>query len=101
VLAAGAVPDQEPRRGRRVPGGLRRAQGPARGDPAGTRFDEFTDKWGPRYPAIVNLWRSAWEEFIVFLDYDIEIRKIICSTDEIVNRAAPTERVVLAEGCPP
>jgi putative transposase len=52
---------------------------------AGTRFDEFADKWGPRYPAIVNLWRSAWEEFIVFLDYDVEIRKIICSTDESVN----------------
>ncbi len=26
--------------------------------------------------------------FIPFLDYDIEIRKVLCSTDEIVNRSA-------------
>ena len=68
---------------------------------AAARFEEFADKWTSRYPAVVNLWRAAWQEFIVFLDYDIEIRKIICSTDEIVNCAALTERVVLVEGCPP
>jgi hypothetical protein len=54
------------------------------------RFDEFADKWGPRYPAIINLWRQAWQEFIPFLDYDVEIRKIICSTDESVNAATQT-----------
>ena len=68
---------------------------------AAARFEEFADKWTSRYPAVVNLWRAAWQEFIVFLDYDVEIRKIICSTDEIVNCAALTERVVLVEGCPP
>ena len=52
---------------------------------AAARFEEFADKWTSRYPAVVNLWRAAWQEFIVFLDYDVEIRKIICSTDESVN----------------
>jgi hypothetical protein len=51
---------------------------------AGVRFEEFAEKWGTRYPAIIKLWRSAWEEFITFLDYDVEIRKIICSTNAIV-----------------
>jgi hypothetical protein len=36
---------------------------------AAVRFEEFTDKWGTKYPAITGLWRSAWEEFIPFLDY--------------------------------
>jgi len=45
-------------------------------------------KWGQRYPAVVRLWDNAWTEFIPFLDYDIEIRKVLCSTDENVNPAA-------------
>lgn len=65
---------------------------------AGVRFEEFADKWGTRYPAIVNLWRNAWEEFIVFLDYDVEIRKIICSTNAIESLNARYRRAVRARG---
>jgi len=36
---------------------------------AGMAFDELAEKWGPRYPAVIRLWRNAWEEFIPFLDY--------------------------------
>jgi len=43
-------------------------------------FDDMAEKWGARYPAIVKLWENAWEEFIPFLDYDVEIRTVICST---------------------
>ena len=41
-------------------------------------FDEMAQKWGARYPAIVRLWENAWEQFIPFLDYDVEISKVIC-----------------------
>jgi transposase-like protein len=34
---------------------------------------------GQRYGAIVRLWENAWTEFIPFLDYDLEIRTVICS----------------------
>ena len=33
---------------------------------------------GPAVPAAIRLWRNAWSEFIPFLDYDTEIRKVIC-----------------------
>jgi putative transposase len=36
---------------------------------AAARFDEFTERWGTQYPAIVRLWRGTWSEFIPFLDY--------------------------------
>ena len=36
---------------------------------------------GQRYPAVVRLWDNAWSEFIPFLDYDVEIRRVICSTN--------------------
>jgi putative transposase len=65
---------------------------------AGVRFDEFADKWGTQYPAIINLWRSAWEEFIVFLDYDVEIRRIISSTNAIESLNARYRRAVRARG---
>ena len=45
------------------------------------RFAEFDQKWGKPYPAISRLWRNAWSEFVPFLDYDVEIRRIICSDD--------------------
>ena len=65
---------------------------------AAARFEEFADKWTSRYPAVVNLWRAAWQEFIVFLDYDIEIRKIICSTNAIESLNARYRRAVRARG---
>jgi transposase-like protein len=65
---------------------------------AAARFEELADKWGARYPAIVTLWRSAWEEFIPFLDYDVEIRRIICSTNAIESLNARYRRAVRARG---
>jgi putative transposase len=48
-------------------------------------LDELTGAWGSKYGAIIRLWENAWEQFIPFLDYDLEIRTVLCSTDEIVK----------------
>jgi putative transposase len=54
---------------------------------------------GQRYPAIIRLWSNAWEEFIPFLDYDIEIRKVICcSTNAIESLNVRYRRAVKARG---
>lgn len=65
---------------------------------AEVRMDEFADEWVGKYPAAVKLWRSAWGEFIPFLDYDVEIRKIICTTDAIESLNARYRRAVRARG---
>lgn len=62
------------------------------------RFEEFEEKWGTPYPAISRLWRSAWSEFVPFLDYDVEIRKIICSTNAIESINARYRRAIRARG---
>jgi len=67
-------------------------------DAAAARFDEFAAKWAGRYPAIIRLWRNAWTEFIPFLDYNVEIRKIICSTNAIESLNARYRRAVRARG---
>jgi putative transposase len=65
---------------------------------ARTALDELADKWGQRYPAVIRLWDNAWEEFIPFLDYDIEIRRVICSTNAIESLNARYRRAVRARG---
>ena len=38
-------------------------------DGAQARFEEFASRWEPKYPAIIKLWRQAWEQFIPFLAF--------------------------------
>jgi putative transposase len=61
-------------------------------------LDELSEKWGTRYPAIIRLWNNAWEEFIPFLDYDVEIRRVICSTNAIESLNARYRRAIKARG---
>jgi transposase-like protein len=51
-------------------------------------MDRFEDQFGDRYGGIVKLWRDAWDRFVPFLAYPPEIRRVIYTTDEIVNRLA-------------
>ncbi len=67
-------------------------------DAARAALDELTERWGTKYGAIVRLWSNAWEEFIPFLDYDIEIRKVICSTNAIESLNARYRRAIKARG---
>jgi putative transposase len=62
------------------------------------RFVEFSDAWGSKYPAIVRLWENAWAEFVPFLNFDPEIRRIICSTNAIESVNARIRRAVRARG---
>lgn len=62
------------------------------------RWNEFAGKWGEQYPAIVRLWENAWTEFVPFLDYDVEIRRVICSTNAIESINARYRRAIRARG---
>jgi len=61
-------------------------------------LDELAEKWGKQYGAVIRLWDSAWEQFIPFLDYDAEIRTVICSTNAIESLNARYRRAVKARG---
>ena len=61
-------------------------------------LEELTEKWGTKYAAIIRLWNNAWEEFIPFLDYDVEIRTVLCSTNAIESLNARYRRAVKARG---
>jgi putative transposase len=67
-------------------------------DAALTALDDLEEKWGTKYRAMIRLWRNAWTEFIPFLDYDVEIRTVICSTNAIESLNARYRRAVRARG---
>jgi putative transposase len=67
-------------------------------DAARAALDQLTGTWGKKYAAIIRLWNNAWEEFIPFLDYDVEIRQVICSTNAIESLNARYRRAVKARG---
>jgi putative transposase len=62
------------------------------------RLNEFHDRWGESYPAIRGLWDNAWAEFVPFLDYSPEIRRVIYSTNAIESLNARMRRATRARG---
>jgi putative transposase len=55
-------------------------------DAAAVRFGEFADAWRDRYPAMITTWEQSWGEFVPFLELPIELRTVVYTTDESVNR---------------
>ncbi|KFU76905.1 transposase [Amycolatopsis lurida NRRL 2430] len=47
-----------------------------------THFDK---DFGTQYPAAIQVWRHAWNDFIPFLDYPPELRRIVYTTNLIEN----------------
>ena len=62
------------------------------------RLGEFNELWGAKYPAITRLWENTWTEFVPFLDYDAEIRRVIYSTNAIESLHARMRRATRARG---
>ena len=62
------------------------------------RFLDFQEAWGRKYPAIVKLWDNAWAEFVPFLQFDREIRRIVCTTNAIESVNARIRKAVRARG---
>ena len=61
-------------------------------------FEAFDEKWSTRYPAISKLWRNAWDNFVPFLDLDIEVRNLLSTTNAIESLNARFRKVVDARG---
>jgi|SRR5690606_3651631 len=48
-------------------------------------LDKLEGKWGQKYAYAIKSWRENWEELTAFLDFPLEIRKIIYTTNIIEN----------------
>jgi transposase-like protein len=52
---------------------------------AAQAFFGFEVKWGKTYPYICTSWKNNWDNLIPFLQYPMEIRKLIYTTNMIEN----------------
>jgi len=48
-------------------------------------FKDFKIKWNKKYSYAIDTWQRNWAELMVFMDFPIEIRKIIYTTNIIEN----------------
>src|SRR3954469_18146870 len=44
---------------------------------------DLDQHWGVQYPGVIDVWRRAWPEFIPFLDYPPELRRVVYTTNLI------------------
>src|SRR3546814_5153475 len=43
---------------------------------AQAHFEEFAETWRDRYPAMIASWERSWGEFVPFLEFPAELRKV-------------------------
>jgi transposase-like protein len=65
---------------------------------AGARFGEFTETWAERYPAMIDTWRRAWNEFVPFLEFPVELRTVVYTTNAIESLNARFRKAVRHRG---
>ena len=65
---------------------------------AAAALDAFAERWDRRYPAIVRLWRAHWAEFIPFLVFPPEVRRVIYTTNLIESINARLRKVTRNRG---
>ena len=67
-------------------------------DAAEVEFAEFADSWDEVYPAMVKAWRDVWDDFIPFLEFPVELRKIVYSTNAIESLNARFRKAAVRRG---
>jgi putative transposase len=65
---------------------------------AEARFAEFAGEWEQLYPAMIQAWRSVWNEFVPFLEFPAELRKLVYTTNAIESLNARFRRAVRHRG---
>jgi transposase-like protein len=65
---------------------------------AETQFGQFAARWRDRYPAMIAMWERSWPEFVPFMGFPTEIRKLIYSTNGIESLNARFRAAVRRRG---
>jgi len=65
---------------------------------AEAEFDVFADTWRDKYPAMIRSWETAWPEFIPFLDFPADLRKIVYTTNSIESLNARFRKATRRRG---
>ncbi|MFI1169891.1 IS256 family transposase [Streptomyces sp. NPDC020801] len=61
-------------------------------------LDELRSDYGKNYPGLLASWERAWEEFIPFLAFDREIRRVIYTTNAIESLNYQLRKITKTRG---
>ena len=59
---------------------------------------DLDQQWGRRYPGVVDVWQRAWNEFVPFLDYPPELRRVVYTTNAIESINFQLRKITKARG---
>ena len=65
------------------------------------RCTDFEADWGGKYPAIIRLWRQAWEQSCPFLAFPPELRRVVYTTNAIESLNARFRQATRRRGHSP
>jgi putative transposase len=68
---------------KKVAAGMRRIYTAPTLESAELELKNLDTEFGTQYPGVIDVWRRAWSEFIPFLDYPAELRRIVYTTNAI------------------
>lgn len=78
--------------------GLRKIYQAPSVEAAVVEFDTFASVWQPKYPAMIDMWQRMWDDFVPFLAFPVELRKIVYTTNAIESMNARLRRGVRQRG---
>ena len=50
---------------------------------AEAQFEAFRDDWAATYPAMIRAWENSWGEFVPFLEFPAELRRVVHTTNAV------------------
>lgn len=65
---------------------------------AEAEFEAFAEDWRATYPAMIRSWENNWAEFVPFLEFPPELRKVVYTTNAIESLNARFRRAIRHRG---
>jgi putative transposase len=62
------------------------------------QLDALEQKWGKKYPLVLNSWRNNWSKLSTYFKYDPSIRKMIYTTNAIEGFHRQVRKVTKTKG---
>ncbi len=62
------------------------------------QLDALDQKWGKKYPLVINSWRNNWPKLSTYFRYDPAIRKLIYTTNAIEGFHRQVRKVTKTKG---
>src|SRR5574344_187910 len=67
-------------------------------DLAELNLDKLEDKWGKKYPVVMDSWKRNWDKLTSYFAYDEQIRKLIYTTNAVEGFHRQVRKVTKTKG---